>query len=374
MMNKKELFYFVGKCLMLDDDPEFKKVIIDKIDSDEIDWLNFTAICSNHLILPVIFLKFRKHGVIEYLPDELQEYLREVYELNHKRNNSILEQLREITVVLNKNEIFPLFLKGAGNLLDGVYEDIGERILADIDFWVEEKDYLPAARVLEADGYAIVNPFDYDFESLNHYPMIMKPGAPVHVEIHRLISKNRKNRIGSDIVARERKNVATQNGCFVLSDKYKVIHNFIHSQLDHVGHQNGIVSFRDIYDLYLISKRITLVGVLSEIKSKRKAEAYFVMTGKAFGLDGSFFQGQRLNLSSWVFLKKHDLNLRSPVFYRINNALVTGYHRLFVEYWDVMLQSFHSEKLRRSVLSRLSDRKWYAGQFKIAVSYFKRGK
>ena len=44
---------------MLDEDPTFSHVIIEKIISDAIDWMKFVTLCSNHLILTSIYLKFK---------------------------------------------------------------------------------------------------------------------------------------------------------------------------------------------------------------------------------------------------------------------------------------------------------------------------
>ena len=134
---------------MLDEDPGFRQVIIDKIENNAIDWLRFVSFCSNHLILPVIYLKFKSHALIKYLPEELSDFLKEVYELNLSRNNQILEQIHEITDILNKGNIFPVFLKGVGNLLDKLYSDVGERILGDIDLLVPVNQYLLCVKHVE---------------------------------------------------------------------------------------------------------------------------------------------------------------------------------------------------------------------------------
>jgi len=44
--------------------------------------------------------------------------------------------MKEMNAKLNAAGISPIYLKGTGNLIDGFYEDIGERIIGDIDFLV----------------------------------------------------------------------------------------------------------------------------------------------------------------------------------------------------------------------------------------------
>src|SRR5674476_446422 len=125
-MTNKELFYFTGKCLMLDENPLFREEIIALNALGTIDWLRFSATCSDHLILPVIYLKFQKQGLLDYLPEEFSDHLKYIYDLNRERNTRILVQLHSITTILNKNDICPVFLKGSAHLLDGLYSDIGE--------------------------------------------------------------------------------------------------------------------------------------------------------------------------------------------------------------------------------------------------------
>ncbi len=47
--------------------------------------------------------------MLELLPEELAEYLKEIYDLNRSRNEQILNQLEEITTVLNKSNIYPIW-------------------------------------------------------------------------------------------------------------------------------------------------------------------------------------------------------------------------------------------------------------------------
>ena len=289
-MTNNELFYFTGKCLILDDDPGFSNVIIEQIGLDVIDWTKFVTLCSNHLILPLIYLKFRSHDLLKHLPEELSEHLKYIHDLNLIRNRQILKQLKEITSSLNKNDIYPIFLKGSGNLLDHLYADNGERIIGDIDFLIPKKDYLRTARLLEEEGYTPVSPFYCEIENLKHYPRISKHGYPAVLEIHQLpVTERFQSWFNPEMIEKDKRTVKSLPGSYVLSDKHNIILNFIHGQLDHKGHLYGIVSFRDLYDLYLLSKRTPLTLTINNIKARKKAVAYFVLAGKAFGLNKSFF-------------------------------------------------------------------------------------
>ena len=204
-MTNLEMFYFVGRCLSIDEHPEFRDVMVQKISEDEIEWTQFVSLCSNHLILPVIYLKFKAHKLIEHLPVELAEFLKEIYNLNLARNEQILLQIKDILKLLNANDIYPTFLKGTGNLLDGLYSDKGERIIGDIDFLVPEEDYLEAARILEEDGYVKNSTFSSDLLNPKHYPSLFKVGVPAVVEVHRMIVPQRYGKMfNSEILEKKR--------------------------------------------------------------------------------------------------------------------------------------------------------------------------
>ena len=55
--------------------------------------------------------------------------------------------------LLVANNITPVFLKGTGNLLEELYEDIAERMVGDIDFIVLNVDYLKVTEILLRNNY-----------------------------------------------------------------------------------------------------------------------------------------------------------------------------------------------------------------------------
>ena len=118
---KIRVLYFIGQCLSLDEHPSFRETIIAQFSEPEYDWNSFIWTCSNHLVLPVIYLKFLKHDLLSYLPEVLAQHLEEIHSLNRTRNEQILEQVKEINVVLNAAGISPTYLKGTGYQIDGIY-------------------------------------------------------------------------------------------------------------------------------------------------------------------------------------------------------------------------------------------------------------
>ncbi len=369
-MTNLEMFYFVGRCLSIDEHPEFRDVIVQKISDDEIEWAQFVSLCSNHLILPVIYLKFKAHKLIKYLPEELAEFLKEIYDLNLARNELILLQIKDILKLLNANDIYPTFLKGTGNLLDGLYSDTGERMMGDIDFLVPEKDYLEAAKILENDGFIRDLMFYGYIKNAKHYPSLFKSGTPATIEVHRLVVSHQYSmKFNPGIIERKRLLIGKKQICFVLCDRHNAILNFIHSQLDHKANLTGNVSFRDIYDLYLISKRISLPQILNEVHFKRKAITYFVFAEKSLGLPRRFSKYE--TFASKIFLLKHTLNYNSPVFYRTFRILIFLNNRLIEGYMGRLLRSVYSKNERKIIVDCLSNRRWLVNHFNSYFELFK---
>ena len=369
-MNNNEMFNFVGRCLVLDENPATRPEILAQF--DQLDWFKFVGLCSNHLILPTIYLKFKSHDLISSVPDDLAEHLLGIYELNVVRNKEIIGQLREINTLLNKENIQPVFLKGAAYLLDGLYGDVGERILGDIDFLVPDKDYLVSAELLINAGYQTEAEFPgyKDIMDLKHYPRLEHPEYSATVEIHRIpVDEKYISWFDTTLIYREKREVPDIPGFFVPSDRHKIIHNFIHSQLVNEGDLFGIVSLREIYDLCLLSKRTTLMGAIREIKTRRKAIAYFAFSASILGLGKSFFI--KRNLAFRVLSLKHELNQNSPLFYNSYRSFIFIGQRVFIGYIGQLFNALYSKEKRQYLSRRIKDRKWYGDHLKLYTRFFK---
>jgi hypothetical protein len=107
-MNKIQSYYFTARCLALEI-PENKDFIKSHI--KDIDWSVFVKIANNHLILPGIYSSYRKNDMLDLLPEELREHLKEIHAINTERNKEILLQVEELNSILNKQNIIRYTLK-----------------------------------------------------------------------------------------------------------------------------------------------------------------------------------------------------------------------------------------------------------------------
>ncbi len=354
-MTPSEIYYFAGKCLVMEENPEFRKNVLEVCQNDLMDWKQFVAICSNNLILPSIYLKFRSHNILQHLPQDLSDYLLEVYELNRQRNIAILRQIKSVTSALNKENIFPLYFKGAGNLIDDVYSDIGERMMVDIDFLIPEKDFLTSAEILMNHGYLSYKKIDILVlpKWMHHYPPLYHPDFPASIEIHRMPTHIKRNWYNQKIINTEKKVTLNIKGCFVQSFQHKIIQNFIHSQLSQKGYLIGNIPLRNIYDLQLFSKQFSLINTLPKIKKRKKAIAYFAFARYVFGFNEQFFHIQ--NWKYHILKKKHELIMDSRSFKKSFLGLISIIH-ITEGYTVRFFQAFYSKEIRRAIIKNNRNR------------------
>jgi hypothetical protein len=363
-MKNKELLYFTGMCLTIDKHPDSLLKVKEQIGKNTVDWIKFVGLCSNHLITPAIYLKFINTNILSILPDELQFYLKEIYELNYSRNHLILGQVSEICDLLAENKIYPILLKGAGNLIDKLYSDPAERIMGDIDLLVTETEYLKAAQILIDYGYTESNLFYFDdVTTLKHYPRLSHQEKIASVEIHRLpVDDNYVKWLNQDIIRRTIKKAEEYPNCYVMSDEDKITLNFIHSQLTNKGHKSGVVPLRDVYDLFLLAEKVNLTDLLRKIIPYKKAGNYFFLSQRILGVNIGYLAKPTLS-NKWL-LFKHDLNFKSKAFYTVNKITTELYERLIIRYSGLIFKSFYSKKIRSFISKRLKEPLWYKTQLK----------
>ena len=87
--------------------------------------------------------------------------MRHITNLNREKNIQILAQAKELNSLLLANNIRPIFLKGTGNLLADLYEDIAERMVGYIDFIFSKEDYPKVITVLRDNRYSDVGKKEY---------------------------------------------------------------------------------------------------------------------------------------------------------------------------------------------------------------------
>ena len=128
-MNYKETLYFVAKCLTISSENKNKEEIEKQLQLNSIDWDAVVKVSTAHYVFPALHCNLKRANFLHYLPIELVGYMKHLTDLNRARNLKIIAQAKELNNILIGHHITPIFLKGAANLLAGLYEDVGESSL-----------------------------------------------------------------------------------------------------------------------------------------------------------------------------------------------------------------------------------------------------
>jgi len=356
-MNRIQTYYLIGNLLTADSNSERREDIIKSLQSPILNWPLFIATGSNHLVLQTIYFKLQEQKLTEYMPSEVLAHLKYVFDLNEQRNTKIIQQVSSINTLLGSNGIIPLYLKGVGNIIDGLYSNIAERIMHDIDLLVPDEQWEAAATILIKDGYGEKKQYDMTKRTkMMHYPTLFKPGTIASVEIHRLpVNYMYADTLGALEVWQDKKLVDGIMPCYVMSDRHKIIHSFIHAQLHHEGQLYAKVFLRILYDLLLLSKREDLEAVFAGMnKYHKQAASCLSIMNKTFSIKKS--GKSDLKSGSRVFLIRHNINLRTWVVSRSTYLSI----KIFRAYFKLPFRAITDKELRTSLIKRLLDRKWYA--------------
>jgi len=249
-LNFKETLFFIAKCLTISLEGNNRQEIEKQLKSKSIDWDAVVKVSTAHYVFPALYCNLKLADFLQYLPHELVSFMEHITDINRERNKQIILQANELNNVLLANNIRPIFLKGTGNLLAGIYGDIAERMVGDIDLILSKKDYPKANTLLREFGYdkEIHQELPY-----RHYPRIIRKDSIAGVEIHKeLLIEKYANEFNYSFVAKDSQVI---NGVAVLSYANKLNLSIIANQINDNGFYYKTMALRNAYDVFLLSKK-----------------------------------------------------------------------------------------------------------------------
>ena len=105
----------------------------------DVDWDAVVKVSTGQYVFPALYCNFKRADFLKYLPHELVSYMQYITNLNRERNEQIIAQAKELNSLLLANNITPIFLKGTANLLDGIYDDLAERMWGILILFFQKK-------------------------------------------------------------------------------------------------------------------------------------------------------------------------------------------------------------------------------------------
>lgn len=354
-MNYKETLIFVGKCLTITHNKQNKILVKENIASGNVDWDNVVKLSTKHYVFPALYCNLNRANLLHYLPEELVNYMKHITDINRERNLQIIEQAKEINELLLANNIIPIFLKGTGNLLEGLYIDIAERMVGDIDFIVDKNVADKTVKILLENQYTYITKPLKQVGYIKHYPRLIKKGSINAIEVHVEMTLEKFSSIfNHQIIKPQLRKV----GLFtLLSHEHQITHTIINKQLNDYGYLYKNIALRNYYDLFLLSFKA------NTLKSIGKFPTIFAQLN-------SF-----LAIASVIFPKTKGIHFeKNANVIRYQDSVIklldtpkkhqnrTEFLRLFILYKlrvELLTKALYSKNHCLFVLHKLSDINWY---------------
>lgn len=275
-MNYKKYLFFIGKCLTIEHEKTNRNDIEILLKSNTINWDNFVKLSTKHYVFPALFCILKRAGLLQYLPDDLVEYMQHITDLNRERNCQIIEQAKEINELLLANNITPIFLKGTGNLLEGLYEDIAERMVGDIDFIVSKDNYKKTISLLNNNDYIKTENYFPKFH--RHYPRLTKKDKIAAVEVHKeLLIEKYASEFNFEFV---RHDLITITETSFLSYENQLSLSIIANQINDAGQYFKTIALRNSYDVFLLSQKTNSLNAILKFNKLFKQLNNYLATTK----------------------------------------------------------------------------------------------
>jgi len=236
-----------------------KNWVVDNIPTEQNDWKFLIMAGSQLLVLPSLYKALSRERMLSKIPKDICEALEGFYVLNNARNQALRNQVLELTQLLNANNIIPIWLKGATNL---IREDwiLNSNMMIDLDFWIpDEGQYATVLKLLADDGYRTIEDYpDKNYVNHHHFAPRFKDSYPASVEFHRHICETDFDDLLNDRLAINRielfqfKETTVGQLCSIdrLMNSYLQCIHF-HGNLNIEEHERlltRIISFRKTYD------------------------------------------------------------------------------------------------------------------------------
>ena len=366
-MNYKETLYFVAKCLTISLEDRNKKSIKKQLQSNNIDWDSAVKVSTAHYVFPALYCNLRRANFLHYLPEELVTYMEHITKLNRERNEEIIIQAKELNTLLLANNITPIFLKGTGNLLAEIYDDIAERMIGDIDFIFSKDDYPKAINIIRDFGYSEVNKHKYYFPGMGkHYRRLQKENNISAIEIHSefLDIKKYLKEFNYSFVDKDSQII---NGYKVLSYANKLNLSIIANQINDHGFEYKTMALRNAYDVFLLSKKTNAKAAVNALdKLSNPLNCFLAACHEVFYYAQSLEYNKTIKTN--LYLSVYNNQLINPKRIKIQSKYNKIYELIKVFFY-IIYKSISNKEYRVWLFNILTDKDWYKRKFNNIMGF-----
>jgi len=224
-----------------------------KIVSTQIDWEQFVTVASDHLVLTTSYCRLKSKELLQYLPKDLEVYLKEITLINRNRNLTLIKDIKLIATIFNTHNINHVFLKGSAFLIGNYYKDVGERMIGDIDILIEENKILKAYDLLLNQGYSkLPSGLKSTFFDHKHLDRLTLNEGLCAIELHKyVLNKPFDKLLLSSVILDEKQFIDT---IAIPGPNHLYTHNILNFQINDKAHYYSKISMRSVYDTLILLK------------------------------------------------------------------------------------------------------------------------
>jgi len=354
-LNYKETLFFIAKCLTISLEEKNRDEIEFILKTTDVDWEAVIKVSTSHYVFPALYCNFKRADFLKYLPADLVEYMKHITNLNRDRNTQIISQAKDLNTLLLANNIRPIFLKGTGNLLAGIYKDIAERMVGDIDFIFSKEDYPKAITILREFGYSEVETYKYYIPREKHYRRLQKENNIAAIEIHKeLLIEKYANEFNYSFVAKDSQII---NGAAVLNYANKLNLSIIANQINDSGFYYKTMALRNAFDVFLLSKKTNAKAAVNTLdKLTNPLNCFLAACYEVFNTVDSLEYNKTKKVSSYlsVFNRQFTNRKTTKRRYKCINSYLFIKSRLNIIYKSIIYKEY-----RVWLFKRLTDKNWY---------------
>ena len=356
-MNYKETLFFIAKCLTISQELKNRDEIEIILKTTDLDWDTVVKVSTSHYVFPALYCNFKRADFLKYLPHELVSYIEHISDINRERNKQIILQANELNNVLLANNIRPIFLKGTGNLLAGVYDDIAERMVGDIDFILSKQDYSTAITILREFGYSEVIKYKYYFpDEGKHYRRLQKENNIAAIEIHsRLLNIKKYNKeFNYKFVEKDSQII---NGAAVLSYANKLNLSILANQINDHGFFYKRMDLRNAYDVFLLSKKTSAKAAVNTLnKLSHPLNCFLAACYEVFDRVDSLEYNKTTKTAS--YLSEFNSQFTNPIPIKTKSTHIKIY--LFIKNrLNIIYKAIIYKEYRVWLFKRVTDENWF---------------
>ena len=320
-----------------------------------LDWEIILKVSTRHYVFPALYCNFKRANFLKYLPTDLVEYMKHITNLNRERNEEIIKQARQLNNLLVVNNITPIFLKGTGNLLAGIYHDIAERMVGDIDFIFSKEDYPRAIAILRDFGYSELERLEYYNLETNHYRRLQKENNIAAIEIHKeFLKENYTDEFNYSFV---KKDAQIINDVTVLSYANKLNLSIIANQINDNGFYYKTMSLRSAYDVFLLSKKTNAKDAVNTLNNlTNPLNCFLAACNEVFNNVGSLEYNITKKTTSYLSVFSNQFNDREKTKRRQKR---TKAYLFLKSRLNIICKSIIYKDYRAWLFKRMTDKSWY---------------